>query len=166
MAVLTALRRGASTAARWIAAAGVLALLAASVAVVADVLMRSLLRSPLLAVADLAPLVTAGAVAACFPAAVTNRQHIVVTALGERMGGRAQRVLDLLGALAVLVFFGLAAWQLLLYAADKTASGESTLVLRFATAPAWWVVATMILLAALCAALDVLERLRAALGPG
>jgi TRAP-type C4-dicarboxylate transport system permease small subunit len=159
---LDAAARALSAAAGGVAAAGVLALLALSLAVVADVLMRWLFRMPILAVADLAPLVTAAAVAACFPAAVARRQHIAVTSLGERLGGRAQRLLELGGALAVLAFFGLAAWQLALHARGIAAANETTLVLRIPTGPAWWLVAALVGFAALCAVLDAIDRLRAA----
>lgn len=156
------IRKASEAAARGAAAAGVAALLLLSLAVVADVLMRWLFRAPILAVADLAPLVTAIAVAACFPAAVAHRQHVAVTALGERLGGRARRMLDLGGALAVLAFFGLAAWQLGLHAAQISAVKETTLVLRLPTGPAWWLVAALVGFAALCAVLDAIDRLRAA----
>jgi len=156
------LRQALGAAARGVAAAGVLALLALSLAVVADVLMRWLFRAPILAVADLAPLVTAAAVAACFPAAVAQRQHIAVTALGDRLGGRIAWLLELGAAVAVLAFFGLAAWQLVLHARAIAAGNETTLVLRLPTGPAWWLVAGLVAFAALCALVDALDRLRAA----
>lgn len=156
------LRQALGAAARGVAAAGVLALLALSLAVVADVLMRWLFRAPILAVADLAPLVTAAAVAACFPAAVAQRQHIAVTALGDRLGGRIAWLLKLGAAVAVLAFFALAAWQLVLHARAIAAGNETTLVLRLPTGPAWWLVAGLVAFAALCALVDVLDRLRAA----
>ena len=156
------LRQALGATARGVAAAGVLALLALSLAVVADVLMRWLFRAPILAVADLAPLVTAAAVAACFPAAVAQRQHIAVTALGDRLGGRIAWLLELGAAVAVLAFFGLAAWQLVLHARSIAAGNETTLVLRLPTGPAWWLVAGLVAFAALCALVDALDRLRAA----
>ena len=156
------IRKALEPAANVAAAAGVVVLLLLSLAVVADVLMRWLFRAPILAVADLAPLVTAAAVAACFPAAVARRQHIAVTALGERLGGRTQRLLDLGAALCVLAFFGLAAWQLALHAGQLSAAKETTLVLRLPSGPAWWLVAALVGFAALCAVLDALDRLRAA----
>lgn len=155
------LRQALGAAARGVAAAGVLALLALSLAVVADVLMRWLFRAPILAVADLAPLVTAAAVAGCFPAAVAQRQHIAVTALGDRLGGRIAWLLEVGAAVAVLAFFGLAAWQLGLHAQAIAAGNETTLVLRLSTAPAWWLVAGLVAFAAVCALLDALDRLRA-----
>lgn len=156
------LRPALGAAARGVAAGGVLALLALSLAVVADVLMRWLFRAPILAVADLAPLVTAAAIAACFPAAVAQRQHIAVTALGDRLGGRIAWLLEAGAAVAVLAFFGLAAWQLVLHARAIAAGNETTLVLRIPTGPAWWLVAGLVAFAALCALVDALDRLRAA----
>lgn len=153
-------RRALEAAAGGVAAAGVIALLALSLAVVADVLMRWLFRAPILAVADLAPLITAAAVAACFPAAVMRRQHIAVSALGDHLGGRAERLLQLGAALSVVAFFGLAAWQLTLHARQLVATGETTLVLRLQTGPAWWLVAALVAFAAVCAVLDVFDRLR------
>lgn len=151
--------RALGAAARGVAAAGVVALLALSLAVVADVLMRWLFRAPILAVADLAPLVTAAAIAACFPAAVAQRQHIAVTALGDYLGRRTQRLLELGAAFAVLAFFGLAAWQLARFAGAITGGNETTLVLRIPTGPAWWLVAGLVGFAALCAVVDAIDRL-------
>jgi len=160
--VLAGAARSVGAIARGVAAAGVVALLALSLAVVADVLMRWLFRAPILAVADLAPLVTATAVAACFPAAVAQRQHIAVTALGDRLGGRIAWLFGLGAALAVLAFFGLAAWQLVLHARAVAAANETTLVLRLPTAPAWWLVVGLVAFAALCALVDALDRLHGA----
>ncbi|MCL4801900.1 MAG: TRAP transporter small permease subunit [Burkholderiales bacterium] len=154
------LRSAAHVGARGVAAAGALALLALSLAVVADVLMRWLFRAPLLVVADLAPLATAAAVAASFPFAISGRQHIAVTALGDRLGAAFACALNVLGAAAVLAFFALAAWQMSLHALGQTATGEATLVLKLPTAPAWWLVAAVLAFAALCAALDLAEQVR------
>jgi TRAP-type C4-dicarboxylate transport system permease small subunit len=159
---LNATASALNAAASGAAAAGVIALLALSLAVVTDVLMRWLFRSPILAVADLAPLATAAAVAACFPAAVAQRQHIAVTALGERIGGRTHRLLELGAAFGVLAFFGLAAWQLALHAGAIAAANETTLVLRIPTGPAWWLVAGLVGFAAICAAVDAVDRALAA----
>jgi TRAP-type C4-dicarboxylate transport system permease small subunit len=106
--------------------------------------------------------VTAAAIAACFPAAVAQRQHIAVTALGDRLGGRTRWALELGAALTVLAFFGLAAWQLAQHAGAISAANETTLVLRIHTGGAWWLVAALVGFAALCAVVDALDRLLAA----
>lgn len=148
---------------RWagvLAAAGVGSLLLLSLAVVADVLMRWLFRSPIFIVADLSSLLTAIGIAACFATAICSRQHIAVTSLGEHLGGWARRALEAFGALAVMVFFGLSAWKLTQHALDQSGSGETTLLLGLPVAPAWWIVALAIAFAFVCAAVDLIERLR------
>jgi TRAP-type C4-dicarboxylate transport system permease small subunit len=135
-------------------------LLALSLAITGNILLRWLFAAPVHAVADLATLVTAVAIAAATPLCFLRRGNITVTLLGDvsaRLTPVIGRALDLFGALVTLALMSAMAWQLVRYAVQASSSGATTLVLRWPTAPFWWAVAGFFVFAALCTALAVLR---------
>jgi hypothetical protein len=57
--------------------------------------------------------------------------------------------LDALGAVVTLMFIGLLAWRLVLFAQSMSETSETTLILQLPLAPWWWVGAAFAVVAAL-----------------
>ena len=129
-----------------------LVLLAVALSTTLDVLLRYLAVMPMRGHAELASLSTAIAVAAFFPALVSQRGNVTIKLVGQWLGRSADRWLNLFGSLCLLAFIAILAWQLVLYAVSMAEGGEVTPYLRLPVAPAWWAVVGSIA-AALVAAL-------------
>jgi TRAP-type C4-dicarboxylate transport system permease small subunit len=132
---------------------GLAGLLAISLITIGDILMRWLFSAPIAGVYDLSTLFIAVVLSACFPAALARRRHISVEFAARRLGGRANRVFDLIAGLLTLAFFVLLFWQLVVYSGELSRSGETTYILELPIAP-WWVASTVIF--ALCALVQLL----------
>jgi TRAP-type C4-dicarboxylate transport system permease small subunit len=146
--------------ARSFAVLGSALLLALSLAISVNILLRWLFSAPVHAVGDLATLVTAVAIAAATPLCFLRQGNITVTLLGDatsRLSPVIGRVLDLFGALVTVGLMSAMAWQLLRHALQTSSSGATTLVLRWPTAPFWWVVALCFVFAAIASALAFLR---------
>jgi TRAP-type C4-dicarboxylate transport system permease small subunit len=129
------------TAARFAALLGMIGLVGFILMTNVDVLMRWAFNSPLNYMADVAPLIMAIVVAALFPFAIAARYHVTIELLGGLVGRRAQAWLEVLAALAGVVFFALVAWQIILFTIDLHVRGQTTWVMQIPSAP-WWVVAS------------------------
>ncbi|MDK3018823.1 TRAP transporter small permease [Pseudodonghicola flavimaris] len=127
--------------ARSLALLGFTGLLILSILVVLDIILRTVADYPLKGVNDISAMVMAVVISACIPQSLLIKQSISVDVLGQFLGGRAELLLNAVASLAVLVFFGLLAWQFVPYAASVSASGERTWVLQWPVGP-WWYVAT------------------------
>jgi TRAP-type C4-dicarboxylate transport system permease small subunit len=110
-----------------------------------DVLMRWLFNSPMAVVSDVSPLVIAIVVASFFPLALVERSHVSIEFAGALLGRRVHAWLEALAALVSLVFFVLLAWQIVRYALDLRALGQTTWVVQIPAAP-WWAVVSFFLL--------------------
>jgi TRAP-type C4-dicarboxylate transport system permease small subunit len=97
--------------------------------------------------AEAAILVVTGSVAAFFPLTLQADHNLSIRYLGAAVGRRTKRALDLFGAVATLVFFGIMAWRFALYAADALRSGETTAMSALPIYPVWIVVAVIFLVA-------------------
>lgn len=126
---------------------GFAALLALALATCVDIVGRSGFKRPLHGVGDLAAVIMAVIVASSFPACFADRRNIGVDLLGDALGPRAHRWLDVFGHVASLAFVTIFAWQLAKYAADIQSSGQTTWVLKWPIAPWWWVAASLAALA-------------------
>lgn len=102
-------------------------------------------------------------VSACFPAALLQRQHIVVRFVGSALGPRASRLLDAFGAAVLFVCIALIAWKLFGYAADTLVHGDVTWTLQLALAPSWFGAAALMALAALAQLMVVAQEIANAL---
>lgn len=122
---------------------GFAALLALAMAMVVDIVGRFVFKRPLHGVGDLAAVIMAVIVASSLPACFAESRNIGVDLLGQGLGTRAHRWLDVLGHVASLVFVIIFAWQLAKYASDIQKSGQTTWVLKLPIAPWWWVAATL-----------------------
>lgn len=157
MPVSTARRlaRAAAAGADRLAAAAVLGLLALAVGTAADVAGRYLFATPIRGFNDLVPLAGAVLLAACMPHVVARRGHIVVDALGQRLGPRAERALNAFGALLTTLFFVLMGWQYVRYAAELRDTGDVMPILRWPVWPWWAAVAACIVTTAVVGALTL-----------
>lgn len=127
--------------AHFLALVGFSGLLILSIMVVLDIVLRLLFDYPLKGVNDMSAVVMAVVIAACIPQSLLIKQSISVEVLGQICGERINLFLNALASLAVLVFFGLLAWQFVPYTQSLIASGEKTWVLHWPVGP-WWFAAT------------------------
>ena len=148
-------------AARYLALTGIAGLLVLALATVTDVLLRWIYKRPIAAVSDLAPLITAVAIATCFPAGVAERQNVTITYVGSTLGRLWHRALDVFGGILTAAFFILMARQYVLFSAEMGRAGERTIMLRAPVAYWWWAVTALI---AVCAAVAVIALVADAAG--
>ena len=141
------LERRIIRATRALAIVGFVVLLVASLTTMLDVALRWVANAPIKGLSDFEALAVAIVIASCLPLVVAQRQNISIRFLGDALGPAASRWLDAFGALALLAFVTLIAWQLALYTAGMAESGRTTWHLRISVTP-YWSAAT--LLVALC----------------
>ena len=134
-------------AARAVAFLGAVAVILISCTVLADVLMRWLLNSPVLAVDDLTGLNMAVAVVLCLPAGMIGKHFVTIRFLGHALGAKPTRWLELFGDAVTLVFFFALAWQFAVFSRDVQQSGLGSMVLQVPQAPWWWGVSLVLILA-------------------
>jgi TRAP-type C4-dicarboxylate transport system permease small subunit len=96
-------------------------------------------------------------VASCFPAGLKKGNAVTVRVLGKILGPRLHSWLDVIGAVFMLMFFLLAAWQFTLFTIDYTAAGRTTSTLEWPVAPVWTLV-SLIMYAAVGVQIWVLSR--------
>jgi TRAP-type C4-dicarboxylate transport system permease small subunit len=132
--------RLAFSAARALAAFGLLILLASAATKLADGLMRWLINAPIDAVRDLGGLVIAIAVSCCFPLALLERSNIGIRFAEALMGRRTSQLLDAFAAVLATTVLTLIAWEFLLYAGKAAKGGDTTWMLGVPVAPFWYVV--------------------------
>jgi TRAP-type C4-dicarboxylate transport system permease small subunit len=132
---------------RWITVVGFTILIIVALVTMADVLLRWLFNAPLEGLEDINRYTFAVVIATCLPAGLIQGHNVTIRFLGSALGRRGSLWLEVLGALATLVFFGLMAWRFVVFARDEWVVGRYTLTLEMATAPWWWAVAVLLALA-------------------
>ena len=140
------LDRFAQRAGRALALIGLFGLFALAGMTIADVLLRWLFASPIDGLSDIGELIVIFMVAACFPAAFANRQHLAFRVLGGWLGWRANEFLECLGHLAALAFITIVAWQLSLYTADLWSNRQTTWLLAIPMWPSWLLTTVLVVL--------------------
>ena len=126
---------------RRIACGGVLVMLLVAMVTIADVLLRTLANAPIVAMNEITEVFFAVAIAACFPAGLTQRIHVTVDLLATRYGECLTAWLKVVGALLLLWLFALITWRLGAIAATLTETSETTIILQIPTWPFIWLVA-------------------------
>ena len=129
-----------------LACVGLGVLLANVVLIAIDVVARWLFNVPQSWVADLAQLSYPIAIACCFPAALESGHMIAVRFLGEALGARAARALDLFGQFTLVPVLALFAWKMVERAASDWSTGFKTPTIALPVAPTWLVVALLLVL--------------------
>ena len=105
-------------------------------------------NSPIEAVQDLGGVVVAVAVSCCFPLALLQRSNITIKFAAVFLGPRVGQFLDAAAALLVTLVAILIARQLFIFAGDQYRGGDATVMLEIKTAPFWFLVASVMTLAA------------------
>src|SRR6185503_9205067 len=123
MSFVFELERRIIRATRALAIVGFVVLLVASLTTMLDVALRWVANAPIKGLSDFEALAVAIVIASCLPLVVAQRQNISIRFLGDALGPAASRWLDAFGALALLAFVTLIAWQLALYTAGMAESG-------------------------------------------
>ena len=140
-----------------LAGVALLILLANVALIFVDVLARWLLRSPQSWVADIGQISYPVAIACCFPAALESGHMISIRFLGEAVGPRRARWLDLLGQLALLALLVLFSWKLFARAQSEWSGGFRTANIALPVGPTWFIVAALLALCVLVQARAVLR---------
>ncbi len=131
-------------------AVAAMAVLLANVLLVGyDIALRWLLRQPQSWVSDLAAVSYPIALACCIPAALESGHMIAIRFLGEAIGSRTTRVLDLMGSALLSVFLVLIAWKVTERAVADWGAGYRTVNIGLPIAPTWAIVALLLAIAAL-----------------
>ncbi len=134
---------------RRIAFVAVLSMLIVAGVTIADVILRAVADSPVVGMNELTEVFFAVAIAACFPAGLTQRVHITVDLLADRYGERVTAWLKVLGAVMLFWMFALLAERMGDIAAELTKTADSTTILEIPTWPFLWLVAALVALGAL-----------------
>ena len=140
---------------RRIAFVAVLSMLVVAGVTIADVILRAVADSPVVGMNELTEVFFAVAIAACFPAGLTQRVHITVDLLADRYGERVTAWLKVLGAVMLFWMFSLLAERMGDIAAELTKTADSTTILEIPTWPFMWLVAALVALGALFQAVVV-----------
>lgn len=127
--------------ARAVALVGLAGLVFIAAITVADVLGRWLFNAPIAGARDFNQVSIVVVVAACFPAAVLDRQHITIRFVGEWLGPRAMAWLDAFGALVLCLVLVVVAWQFVIYTGELIRENQHTWIVRLQYYP-WWIVGT------------------------
>src|SRR5215813_3990076 len=134
---------------RPIAFIGVTGMLIAAGVTVLDVLMRWLAGTAITALNEITALIFAVAVAACMPAGLAGGVNLRIDLLARWLTGRLAAWLDALGALLLLVFFGVLSWRIAFFAGGLMQQGRTTIVLQLPQAPFMYAVAGLLAVGAL-----------------
>jgi TRAP-type C4-dicarboxylate transport system permease small subunit len=114
-----------------------------------DVLARWLLRAPQSWVSDIGQITYPVAIACCFPAALESGHMIAIRFLGDWLGPRLAKPLDVMGQIALMVLLALFTWKMFQRAQSDWAGGFKTANIALRTAPTWFVVAGLLALSTL-----------------
>ena len=86
---------------------------------------------------DIEEIAFAVVIASCFPAGLKKGNAVTVRILGKLLGQKSHAWLDVIGALFILLFFMLVAWQFVAFSFDYAANGRTTSTLEWPVAPVW-----------------------------
>jgi TRAP-type C4-dicarboxylate transport system permease small subunit len=141
--------RWSTLGANLVSALAVAGMLTGAMVVVADVLLRWLAGSAVVALNEVMSQVFAVAIAATLPAGAARRVDLRVDLLGFSIGPRLNRWLTLAGSLLLALLFGVLAWRIWGLGLRFHAQGRETLILLWPIAPTYFLVAAAMTGAAL-----------------
>jgi TRAP-type C4-dicarboxylate transport system permease small subunit len=142
--LLKKLEKAGLAATRALSVVGLVLLMVLAAMTLADGLLRWLANRPIEGVRDIGAVVIAVAVSCCIPVGLMERANISIRVAGTVFGSAAERVLDAFAALAGELVITAMAWQFTVFAGKIARAGETTWILKFPTAPFWYVVAAIL----------------------
>ncbi|MGB7835912.1 MAG: TRAP transporter large permease subunit [Xanthobacteraceae bacterium] len=148
---------------RPLASVGVLGMLIAATATVADVLLRWLAGTGVLGLNEITSLVFAVAIAACLPAGTAGGVHLKIDIFARWITGRLAAWLDVFGALLLLIFFALLSQRMLVFAGTLYSQSRTTVLLGLPMAPFIFVVVLLLTVSALVQAVIAINKVRQAI---
>ena len=134
---------------RRVAFGGVIAMLIIATGSIADVILRAVADSPIAGLNEITEVFFAVAIAACFPAGLTQRIHITVDLLANRYGSQVTAWLKFAGSVMLFWMFTLLAWRLADIAAELTEARDISTILEIPVWPFIWAVAGIVALGAI-----------------
>lgn len=123
-----------------LALVAVAAMLAISLATLADVLGRWLFNRPIPGFFEVGQLLLGVIIAASFPSALATRNNLTIDFLAGMLGPRAERWLGATGAVLMLVLVAIVTWRFAFYAQELGGRNAQTINLGVPLAPFWWIV--------------------------
>ncbi len=150
---------------RPIAFIGVLAMLVVAGATLVDVLGRWFFNSPIPALNEVVSEVFAVGVAACLPSGLAQSVNLTVDILAKWITGRLAAGLSAAGAVLLLVFVGLLAWRIEIFAESLAQQNRMTIILRWPEAPFMHAVAALLAAGTVVQAVVALNAVRRAAAP-
>jgi len=133
--VLDRLEAWCVTTTRPVAFLGVLGMLFVAGVTVLDVLLRWLIGTGVTAINEITTLIFAVAVSACMPSGLIGGVHLTVDVLKPLFSKRLAGWLNAVGAMLLLLFFGLLAWRLFVHAEILAGEKRITVILGVPEAP-------------------------------
>ena len=105
-----------------------------------DVVLRALGR-PIFGSIDVVQFLAVIVLAAAMPYTQTQRGHVGVSLLVEKLGPKGQAVVDMITHLVSLIVFLIVSWQMWLYASEMWEKGEVSMTIEIPKYPFLYVVA-------------------------
>jgi tripartite ATP-independent transporter DctM subunit len=152
-----------TTVAQNAAFAGVVAMLVLVFATIADVVLRWLFSKPIVGLNEIVGMGMGVAVAASFPAGAMQRVNLTIELLQNVLAARVIGWLKVAAHTLLLLFYGLMAWQVWVYAGKLAARAAETVYLKLPTAPFIYAIAAFFAVAAIAQILIVILSVRSAL---
>jgi len=143
---------------------GVVAMLGLVFATVADVVLRWLFSAPIVGLNEIVGMGTGVAVAATFPAGAMQRVNLTIELLQNMLSKRKIGWLKVVAHSSLLVFYGLMAWQVTIYAMKLNARAAETVYLKLPTAPFIFAIAAFFVVTTLAQIIIIFLSVRSALG--
>ncbi|MEM9348932.1 MAG: TRAP transporter large permease [Pseudomonadota bacterium] len=131
--------------ARRIAFTGVLGMLGISLLIIVDIVLKNIVRMPVIGLNEYVQMFFAVAVAATFPAAIATRGHLRISILGN-ISERLKAWLTVLGSVFLFVLFFILAWQVWLKTIDVGEQGLTTQIVRLPHQPFFIVITAILVL--------------------
>jgi len=145
---------------RWLAAGGVMGMIAIACLTVVDAVMRWVAVSPVNGLNEIVSMLFAGMVVACLPYALSAGVQLSIDLLEGSMSERVAAFLNAVGELLNLAFFAFITWHVAAYAAELAEQGRITVILHWPAPPFMYALAILFGVATL---VQVLVSVRAVL---
>ncbi len=151
--MLALLHRTFAAISQFLAFVGVLGMLLAAGATVIDVALQAMFHAGVVALNEVTAMVFAVAISACLPAGLIGGVNLKIDIFARWINGRLAAWLDVLGAAALLLFFGLLTQQVAIYAAALAEDGRTSVLLGWPLAPFMYLVVALLAISSITQAI-------------